>query len=105
MEGSERQEPMEFLSRATKTIKDTGVSVSKSIFTKTKEGLGQIMRSTTVTNIKNKFRELMSPNRGEQDDMDGYPNFSEDQTACTLPPGRRQSMNYGRKKFSQFYYD
>lgn len=96
-----------FLKSTSRQIKEKSISVSKSLFNKTKEGLSKFMRSDAVTTFKSKFKDFLSPERVEEkpDDLDRYPSYSEEQTASTIPKGRRQSINYRSKKITPFYYD
>jgi hypothetical protein len=98
---------IKFLTKATKTIKDTSITVSKSIYSKTKEGLTYLMQSQAVSNIKGKFRDFMSPEDKERHNNSNEFNrtFADDRTAATLQPGRRQSMVYSNKRVSAFYMD
>jgi hypothetical protein len=102
---------IQFLTRATKSIKDTSITVSKSIYSKTKEGLTMLMQSQAMSNIKGKFRDFMSPEDEDRDkEKDNNSNdfnrtFADDRTAATLQPGRRQSMVYSNKRVSAFYMD
>jgi hypothetical protein len=98
---------IQFLTRATKSIKDTGITVSKSIYSKTKEGLTMLMQSQAMSNIKGKFRDFMSPDDEEKDNNSNDFNrtFADDRTAATNQHGRRQSMVYSNKRVSAFYMD
>ena len=106
------------ISRATRSLKDTGVSVSKSIFSKTKEGLGKIMRSETVSNLRSKVFYFMhddnEENNGEVQNVNMHKtceknlkrnayNYYDDNTASTVHPGRRQSINYRNQRLNTFY--
>mmetsp|Transcript_6627 Transcript_6627/g.5729 ORF Transcript_6627/g.5729 Transcript_6627/m.5729 type:complete len:108 (+) Transcript_6627:958-1281(+) len=106
------------ISRATKSITDTGIKVSKTLYSKTKEGLGKIMTRETMSNIKNKVFYFMNDENEDsenknlnltskykrRDDKTRY-NFTNDNTASTIHPGRRQSMNYRNKRVATFYCD
>jgi hypothetical protein len=102
-----KEQSLRFLKSTSRQIKEKSISVSKSLFSKTKEGLSKFMRSDAVTTFKSKFRDFLSPERIEEkpDDLDRYPSYSEEQTASTIPKGRRQSINYRSKKITPFYYD
>lgn len=64
-----------------------------------------IMQSDAMSSIKDKFKNLMSPDEKESENNDFYRTFADEHTAATLPPGRRQSMNYSNKRVTPFYVD
>lgn len=101
-----REQSIELISQATKSIADKSIDVSKTIYSKTKQGLNKIMRSEAVATIKQKFWQLLSSGDDERVEtrQNSYPTLTEAQTACTLTKGRRQSINYGNKKIKTLYY-
>lgn len=93
------------LSRATKSVADTSVVVSKAIFNKTREGWGKLMASSAVNDLKSKFRDMVVSEHQKENFDNSYPTFGEENTATTLPKSRRQSNCFYNRKFSNFYDD
>ena len=83
-------------------MKDASVEVSKSIYSKTKEGLSELMNSDAISNLKNKVFYFMNEENEERtekgDESVNYNNFGERLTASTMNQGGRQSNFYRHGK-------
>ena len=77
--------------------------LSFKIGTYAKQGFSKIMASTPVIHFQSKMKEFMGKDENEDEEIEISRTFTNDNTAASLPRGRRQSFMYKPHKNTKFY--